>query len=222
MRGLQVDELHGGHAPGVLVVDEPGHLRVKTDLEIALLLQQRIQQHCRAGLCIGLADETLAMAAVLARRETCTIGVGVGARRVGGGQRKRFVAKALRGRLEDAARLENFERGLREVAFSGGLEGVAAFDQLPADIAGLPRDAEELLEQVVVRLHLRIADAPVLHRHLARDRRLAVARFEPGAQGRVVLGPAPGLSVPVIGRAAHAFAGKEGFHAAYRQRTLAD
>src|SRR6185312_9707993 len=96
----------------------------------------------------------------------------------------------------------------------------AACLDLPAQVAGLAGDAEQLLESFVVRLQLLIGDAPILNRHIGRQRGRAVALDQARAQLWVVFGPAETLAVPVIAGSADARARQERFDSADRQCRL--
>src|SRR5436853_6023559 len=109
---------------------------------------------------------------------------------------------------------------LRIFVLSRPFEGVAAGLDLSAEITSLAGDPEQPLKQVVIGLHLPVRDAPILDRHVRRDCLPAVPTLETRPQDRIVFGPAPRLSVPMVCRAAHAFPGKEGFHPPDRQRGL--
>src|SRR5436853_941288 len=109
---------------------------------------------------------------------------------------------------------------LRIFVLSWPFEGVATGLDLSTQIASLASDPEQPLKQVVIGLHLSVRDAPILDRHVGRDCLPAVPTLETRPQGRIVFGPAPRLSVPMVCRAAHTFPGKEGFHPTDRQRGL--
>ena len=67
------------------------------------------------------------------------------------------------------------QRRHRVLALARRLESVAARIDLPVDVARLPRDADLVLDLLVVRLELVVAERPVLDGRSLRDARRAVA-----------------------------------------------
>src|SRR5258708_10872746 len=97
---------------------------------------------------------------------------------------------------------------------------MAARDELAADVSRLARNRRRVLELVVVRLKLVVADSPVLDRHVLGDVLLAVALLVEAAHLEFHVGPAPGVAAPVHARAADDVPGQEGTEAPPRQRLL--
>jgi hypothetical protein len=137
------------------------------------------------------------VAAILTRAEAHAVGIGIGAGRVARRRDERPVAELLAGGLEDQPRLGGLERRLWIVVAPRRFERIAARHERAFDVSGLAGEAIELLEQVVVGLHFGVGDAPILDRHVGRDRLLAVARLNPCAQDRIVFRPPPGEAVPM-------------------------
>src|SRR5438445_206402 len=127
-------------------------------------------------------------------------------------------AELLRRRREDDPRLRHDQRFVRVIADTWTFEGIAAIDDLPAQIAGLARGAAQFLETLVIGFELVIGDAPVLDREIGGDRLLAVALLEMRAQHEFGWKIAPGDAVPMRARAADTVAQWKRAPAAHRKR----
>ena len=91
---------------------------------------------------------------------------------------------------------------------------------LPRRLPALPEMPRELLEAVVVRLQLVVADREILDRHFLGDGVLAVALREMAAQQVVGRLQPPGSAVPVLAGAAEPGARQERAEPPERQRRL--
>src|SRR5690348_11475631 len=160
------------------------------------------------------------MTAILACAEGDPFGIGIWRARVARGARERMVAEALARGLHKRARHALHQRLVGIVELALALENVAARNNLATQIAGLPRDAAQLLEPVVVRLELVIGDREVFDRHLGRDCASSVALGEMSSKLVVTRQDAPREPVPVRTGAAQACARQERAEAPDRQRRL--
>src|SRR5262249_38589670 len=104
------------------------------------------------------------MAAVLALPELHSVRVRIGVWRIARCHGKRLVAEALGGLRENQTRFGRRQRRLRIIVLSRCLEGIATRLDSAPNIPSLPGDAEQFFPQSMVRLQLRIGDAPVLYR----------------------------------------------------------
>src|SRR6185437_14262072 len=110
--------------------------------------------------------ETAVAAGSLAHSERIAIGL----REVARGLRERLVAE-LPCRLSEEGVTEGLR--LRRVGIGTGpwaLERVAALQDLALKIARLTAGSAEILEAIVMRLELRVSDAPILDRHVGRQK----------------------------------------------------
>ena len=114
----------------------------------------------------------LQIAAIFAGAERHAFGIGIGRARDRHRRRERMIAEALRRRAEHQAGIARFDRRIRIFVAARAFEDVAAVDLLAAHIAGLARHAADLVEPVVERLQLVIADRPILDGHVVRESRL--------------------------------------------------
>jgi len=167
---------------------------------------------------VGFAAEALAMAAILAGAERDTFRICVRRAGIGRGSRERVIAEALARRLHRGARHALGKRLVGVLVLARALEDVAAVDELAAQVAGLPGNAGELLEAVVVRLELVVADGIVRDRHLRRNRVAPVALRDVAAQEMVGRRQPPGHAVPMLAGAAQPGAGQERAEPPDRQR----
>src|SRR6185437_110804 len=110
-------------------------------------------------------------------------------------------------------------RPCRTVAWPRSASAAAA-DSRAAAVAGLAGNAAQVFPLVVVRFQLLVGDAPVLDRHVVRDRLLAVALFVVGAQQEIGRQESPVLPVPVHAGAAHARGRQERTELTHRQGEL--
>src|SRR4051812_25754926 len=131
----------------------------------------------RTAFGVRLAAEALAEAAVLARAEFGSIGIGVGARGVRRRARKRIVSHAARGGVEELRGITRLERRQRIFVGARRFERIAAFLYLAAQVAGFAGDARGALELFVIRFQFGVCDAPVLDRHVFGNVLLAVLLF---------------------------------------------
>src|SRR6266699_1934356 len=129
-------------------------------------------------------------------------------------------AELLRRVREDDPGLRHDQRLVRVIADPWTFEGIAAIDDLPAQIAGLARGAAQFLEPLVIGFELVIGNAPVLYREIGGDSLLAVALFEMRAQHEFAWKVAPGDAVPMGARAADAIAQRKRAPAAHGKRRL--
>jgi len=129
-RKVEVADRRG--APGRLVVVDACHVRQRAHLEVLVLAKPRIEQHLRARLRVGLADEALAVATVLALRQLHAVGVGVGTGPNSPRQRKRLPSELFCGAIEDDPGLEDLEGRLAEIRFGWRLEGMPPAGSSPA------------------------------------------------------------------------------------------
>src|SRR5262249_21892858 len=113
-----------------------------------------------------------------------------------------------------------FERLVGIFAAALALERIAAGHDRAAQIASLARGATELVEAAEVRLELVIGDAPVLNRHVVRDRLPAVTRQRLALEHEVARQEAPVVAGPVHAGAADALARRERAPAPHRQGAL--
>src|SRR6185312_909829 len=123
------------------------------------------------------AGEPFTITAVGAFAHLYSVGILVRLRRVRGRARKRFKTDLLCRLVEEHGRVAAFERRQRICASSRSLERVAAGLYLALEVASLSGNSAEILELVVVGLKLLVGDAPVLNRHVGRNKVLAVTRF---------------------------------------------
>src|SRR5437773_9281579 len=109
-----------------------------------------------------MAAEALTEAAVIARRQDLTIGIGIGPRTIGCRVGERLEAKLVGGLLEQRRSKGNLVWWLWIFLGTGPLERVAAWLDDAVDVARLARDAKGLVKLGVERLKLGVRDAPVL------------------------------------------------------------
>src|SRR5262249_62229090 len=103
----------------------------------------------------------------------------------------------LRRLAEDARPEPRLDRFVGIMVAARPLERIAAGDHLALQIAGLARDAAQLVEAVVERLDFLITHRPVLDRHVVRDRARAVALAKQAADAEVGRKVAPMQRAPV-------------------------
>ena len=175
---------------------------------------------CGAGLRIIAAAEPFAEAAIGAGPEPDAERVHVSLRHVAGGLRKRLVAELARSlceqRMAEGLRLRRIGIGPR----ARPLEGIPAFVDLPFQIAGGARRPAKILELVVVWLEIVVGDAPVLDRHVRREKMCAISLRQMRLKDEIRGQEAPCLRVPVDPPAADAVHRHERAPAANRQRLL--
>src|SRR6516164_4754042 len=131
-----------------------------------------------------------------------------------------MIAVVLGSLREHLACQDRRKRRQRILASARRLERVAAQQDSAVNIASLARDCRGIFEFVIIRLELGVGDPPVLHRHVGRNEVLAVTLLVHGADLELHVGPAPSVTAPVHGRAAHDLTGQERAKASHRQRFL--
>jgi hypothetical protein len=208
------------HAFCGLVVIEFGDEAARAQFELGIEPQGRQQRRIGRGLGIGFAGDAVAVAAIFAGAERHAFGVDV--RRTGDRHRRRerMIAETLRCRAIHQSGVARFDRRIRIFVAARSFEYIAAVDLLAAQIAGLSRHAANLVEEVIGRFKLVIADRPVLDRHVVRDRLRAIAFGERRADAEVGRQKTPVQGAPMDARAADAFARQKRADAADRQRLI--
>ena len=88
-------------------------------------------------------------------------------------------------------------RGIGIRARARSLKRIAAFVNLPAQIAGGAARPAEIFKSVVMRLEIFIGDAPILDRHVFGKEARAIALGQMRFQHEVAGQKSPGFSIPV-------------------------
>ena len=147
-------------------------VRARHDLQAAGLLRARNRRHVRAVLGVDVAA-----AACCRSRDTCTpSGSGSVRELIGGRPGERMPAE----RRAPPTVIRSMKPVLRSggigyARLRGAFEDVAARIDRALDVAGLARHADLVLDLVVVRLELVVAERPVFDRRSLRHARRAVA-----------------------------------------------
>src|SRR6185503_9507886 len=140
-----------------------------------------------ARLRADVAAERLAEAAIAASRASLVVPRQDRPRRGKG-----VISELACALFEDDAGLIRQQRWQRILAAARGLEGVAAVDLAPAEIAGLARHAELVFGAIVKRFEVGVRQRPVGERRVFRNRRRAVALDRLRSRAEIVLVQAPG------------------------------
>src|SRR5262245_61124976 len=99
---------------------------MRGQLEIRIAYVNRDLCHMWAALGVGFAAEALAIAAILAGAELCSIWIGVRLRRVRRRTRERVIARVARGLAKHLARENGRKRRQCVFALTRRLERIAA------------------------------------------------------------------------------------------------
>ena len=210
----------GGPFAGAIQIDAHD-FTLGTRLEIRIAKQHRQNRRLRRSLRIIGAAEPFAEAAKCALPERH-------AERIGVGLATDFPTVAGTACSQAAWRPQRIACGRspasglasgygRERAPSNGLP---PFWILPLKITGRARRAAEIFEVIVVRLKIIVGDAPILNRHVFRQKLFAVALRQMRTSHEVARQEAKRLRIPVQPTAADAVAEHEGAPVPHRQRRL--
>ena len=217
----RIDKGDAGRAFAGVVDIDARHLAFGAVAEVRFADQHRQNRRLRAGLRIVAAAEPFAEAAIGAGSEPDAERIRISLRQVAGGLRKRLVAEIARGlgeqRVAERLRLRRIGIGPR----ARSLERIAAFENLPFQIACRARRPAKIFELVVMRLEVVIGDATVLDRHVVGQKIRAISLRQMRLEDEVGRQEAPGLRVPVDAPAADAVRRHERAPGADRQRLLA-
>src|SRR5229473_4188318 len=137
LTGIQVEVAHAHRVFRTAVVVDVQYLGPRADFETLARLEHGIQETVGRAFRVRLANEALAMTAVLAAAKALTIRIQIIPGGIGGWAGERLEAERLCGGLEDDSGLRDFERRLRIVAAAWRLERIAPRLNRARDIAGL-------------------------------------------------------------------------------------
>src|SRR5262249_39885113 len=216
-----IDIANGFHLFALPVVNQLFHVGMRAQLEAVVRQQNRQDAGLRRGFGIGLTTEPLAMAAVFAGAERYAFGVGIGVAHVGGRRPEWMIAEFPRRLFHDGAGHAHGQRLIGILVLPRSFEHIAAIDLLPAQVAGLTGNTEQLFKAIVIGLQFVVGDRKVFNGHLSRNRVLAVTILDMAAQLVVGWQQPPGDAVPVRPSAADTGAWQKRAEAADWQRGLA-
>jgi hypothetical protein len=219
---LHVDIRHARGALACGIEIDPGDIAIGPIGEVVLREQHGEDRGLGRRLRVVAAGEPFAVAAVGALTHLHTVRVLVGLRRIRGGARKRLETNFLGRLVEEHGRIASLERRQRITSRARPLERVAAGLDPALNVAGLARSSAEILELVVMRFEVLVADTPVLDRHIRRNEVLAVTRFGVTANLEVGGEEAPMLTVPMDTRTPYACSRTERTEVAHRQCCLVE
>src|ERR1700745_1379303 len=129
-----------------------------------------------------------------------------------------MIAEALGGLGKHRRRDGGLDRFVGIIVAARPLAWIGAPHAPSAQIPGLPGDGAELVEPIVERLDLVVAERPILDRHALRDRLGPIFLGELRPDTEIGGRDPPVQRAPMNAGAADALAGKEGAEAADRQR----
>src|SRR5260370_33612305 len=125
LAGIQVEVAHANGAFRTAVVVNVQYLGARADFETLAGLEHGIQETVRRAFRVRLANEALAMTAVLAAAEALAIRIQIIPGGIGGWAGEGLEPESLCCGLEDDSGLRDFERRLRLVSPASRLERIA-------------------------------------------------------------------------------------------------